>query len=515
MYLTQGLHRAAQQFPDRPATIYQDRVFTFAEQIGRVARLAGGLRALNVHEGDRVGILSLNSDRYCEYFLAVPWAGGVLNPVNTRWSADEIAYSLRDSTTEVLLVDDEFTAIVPKLLEMLPSLREVVYCGELSTPEGMVGYEEMIATSAPVDDAHRAGEDLAGIFYTGGTSGFPKGVMLTHTNLVSSAMGAMASEYGLARDGVLLHTAPMFHAADFSPWMQQTIRGGTHVMLSKFEATEVLAIIERRQITELTLVPTMIQRIVDHPDVGAYDLSSVRAVLYGGSAITPAVLVRVMNLLPSLRLTQCYGMTELATVSTLLGPDDHWAARTDASRLSSAGRAAPHNEIRILDADGRELPPRQSGEIVVRGSNASKRYWNNPKATEDTFRNGWVHTGDIGYVDEGGYLFVQDRIKDMIVTGGENVYSAEVETALAEHPAVAAVAVIGLPDEQWGERVHAAIILQNEAIATVEEIRHHAKSSIAAYKVPRTIEFVDTLPVSGTGKILKRALKAKYSTTTK
>ncbi|KXF51340.1 fatty-acid--CoA ligase [Rhodococcus sp. SC4] len=514
MYLTQGLHRATQQTPNRPATIFRDRVFTFAEQRDRVARLAGGLRALGVRDGDRVAMLALNSDRYCEYYLAVPWAGAVLNPVNIRWSAAEIAYSLTDSGTSVLLVDDAFVTTVATITGGYPGLQAVVYCGDQATPDGMISYEELIATSAPIDDAYRAGDDLAGIFYTGGTTGFPKGVMLTHTNLVTSALGALSSETGVTRDGRLLHSAPMFHSADFAAWTQQMLLGGTHVMLPSFDPDQVLATIEHCRVTDLALVPTLIQRLVDHPEIDRYDLSSVRTVLYGGSPIAPALLARTIRALPAVHLGQVYGMTELSTVATLLAPEDHSLDGPNTDRLRSAGRAAPHAQIRIVGSDGREVPTGYTGEILVRGSHSSPGYWNKPDETSATFRHGWVHTGDAGHLDERGYLFVDDRIKDMIVTGGENVYSTEVETAICEHPAVAAVAVIGLPDERWGERVHAVIVLRDGATATTGAIREHTKRLIAGYKAPRTVDFVDTLPLSGAGKVLKRELKERYSAAT-
>ena len=511
MYLTQGLHRAVQQTPNHPATIFEDRVFTFTEQRDRVARLAGGLQALGVGSGDRVAMLALNSDRYCEYYLAVPWAGAVLNPVNVRWSAAEIVYSLTDSGTSVLVVDDAFVATVSEIRDGYSGLRAVVYCGEQATPDGMVGYEDLIATSVPIDDSFRGDDDLAGVFYTGGTTGFPKGVMLIHTNLVSAALGALSSGTCVSRNGRLLHSAPMFHSADFAAWMQQTILGGTHVMLPAFDPAEVLATIEQHRVTDVALVPTLIQRLVDHPDFGGYDLSSVRTVLYGGSAIAPAVLSRTMTRLPSARLGQVYGMTELSTVATLLASEDHFLDGPNADRLRSAGRAAPHAQIRIVGTDGHEAPTGHTGEIIVRGSHTSPGYWNRPEETSATFRDGWVHTGDAGHLDACGYLFVDDRIKDMIVTGGENVYSAEVETAICEHEAVATVAVIGLPDPQWGERVHAVIVLRNGASATTDDIRRHTKRLIAGYKAPRSVDFVDALPLSGAGKVLKRTLRERHS----
>ncbi|MFB8006513.1 long-chain fatty acid--CoA ligase [Nocardia sp. NPDC056000] len=505
MYLTQGLHRAAQQTPDAVMTICGDRTRTFREVLDRVSRLAGALRALGVGDGDRVAMLGLNSDRYHEYLLAVPWANAVLNPVNIRWSPVEIAYSLVDSGTEVLLVDDAFAPMLPALREQHPGLTTVIHCGDGPTPEGALGYEELIAGAEPIADARRGGADLAGVFYTGGTTGFPKGVMLSHANLTASALGGVASGYLFSPGVRFLHAAPMFHLADLAGWYATVMLGGTHVMIPAFDPVATLHAIERHGVTASLLVPVMIQLLVDHPATAEHDLSSVRHVMYGASPISAAVLERAMKAFSAAGFVQAYGMTELSPIATLLSPQDHLDGR-----LRSAGRAMPHSEVRILDADGVEVPRGTVGEIVVGGGHVMLGYWNRPEDTAAAVRDGWMHTGDGGYMDEDGYVYVVDRLKDMIVTGGENVYSAEVENALAAHPAVAACAVIGVPDQEWGERVHAVIVCQPGQQVTAEQIREHAKTLIAGYKAPRSIEVVDALPVSGAGKILKRELRKRY-----
>lgn len=505
MYLTQGLHRGAQQHPDAPMTICGDRTRTFGEVRDRVARLAGALRGLGVESGDRVAMLALNSDSYHEYLLAVPWADGVLNPVNTRWSADEIAYSLEDSGTEVLLVDDVFAAMVPAIVERFPALRTVIHGGAQPTPEGMHSYEDLIAATEPIADARRGGEALAGVFYTGGTTGFPKGVMLSHNNLAASALGGVSSGFLFQPRGRFLHVAPMFHLADLAGWYGTMMLGGTHLMVPGFDPVAVLDTIEKHRVTDTLLVPLMIQVLADHPAIATHDLSSVEHVMYGASPISAAVLERAMKAFPQAGFTQAYGMTELSPIATLLGPADHAAGR-----LRSAGRAAPHSEVRIVDTEDNEVPRGTVGEIVVTGGHIMLGYWNKPDETAAAIRDGWMHTGDGGYMDEDGYVYIVDRLKDMIVTGGENVYSAEVENAIATHPAVAACAVIGVPDQEWGERVHAVIVCQPNHTLTAEELRDHTKQLIAGYKCPRTIETVDALPVSGAGKILKRELRQKY-----
>ena len=506
MYLTQSLHRSLQQGPDRVATICGDRVRTFAEHADRVARLAGALRDLGVASGDRVAILSLNSDRYAELLLAVPWADAVLNPVNIRWSPAEIVYSLVESETNVVFVDDAFAPAVPALREGHPDLRTVVHMGDGPTPEGMLGYEELLEGALAVPDARRGGNDIAGLFYTGGTTGFPKGVMISHANLMTSALGSQATCPIVIPGGRLLHAAPMFHLADLAAWTAQCMVGGTHVIVPMFDPTAVLAAVQDHQVTNGLLVPTMIQMLVDHPAVAEHDLTSMRAILYGASPITEALLERAMKVFPQADFIQAYGMTELAPVATLLSADDH--RRGDRPR--SAGRAAAHAEVRIVDSEDNEVPRGTVGEVVVRGGHVMQGYWRKPDETAEALRGGWMHTGDGAWMDDDGYIYIVDRIKDMIISGGENIYSAEVENALAQHPAVAACAVIGIPDEEWGERVHAVVVLRPGASTTAEELREHTKGLIAGYKAPRSAEFVEALPVSGAGKVLKRDLRARY-----
>ncbi|NMN95769.1 long-chain-fatty-acid--CoA ligase [Antrihabitans stalactiti] len=506
MYLTQSLHRNLQQNPDRIATIYGDRVRTVAESADRIARLGGALLDLGVQPGDRVGILALNSDRYHEYLYAVPWIGAAVNPVNIRWSPAEIAYSLKDSDTKILLVDDTFAKAVPALHAAFDGLKTVIFIGDGPAPDGALLYEDLISSNDPVPDTRTGGDTLLGVFYTGGTTGHPKGVMLSHNNMVTSALGTLATSNIMTAGGRLLHAAPMFHLADLAFWTSGNLAGTTHVIIPMFTPAGVMKAIEQHQATDALLVPTMIQMLVDDPQVANHDLSSLRNVLYGASPISVAVLDRARKAFPSASFTQAYGMTELSPVATLLSAVDH----DNPALRRAAGKAAAHVEVKIVDPDDNEVPRGEVGEVVARGDNVMLGYWNRPEDTAAAIRDGWMHTGDGGRMDENGYVFIVDRIKDMIITGGENVYSAEVENALAQHQAVAACAVIGVPDPQWGERVHAVVVLQPGQTVIEDELREHCKTLIANYKVPRSAAFVDALPMSGAGKILKRELREQH-----
>ncbi|MFC0453185.1 acyl-CoA synthetase [Rhodococcus jostii] len=506
MYLTQSLHRNVQQRPHAVATICGTHTVTYAQSLDRVSRLAGALRSHGVTRGDRVAILSLNSDRYFETILATAWADAVTVPANTRWSVKEIAYSLNDAEVRHLLLDDVFSSLADELRSACPQLDVVVHCGDGPTPAGMLSYETLIAETGAIPDAHRGGGSLAGIFYTGGTTGFPKGVMLSHRNLLTSAAGCAATG-AWSPEGRVLHAAPMFHLADLGSMIAHLLLGGTHVMIPAFDPIATLTAIVEHRISDSLLVPTMIQMVADHPRLAEFDTSSLRNVMYGASPISEALLGRARAAFPSASFAQGYGMTELAPVATILEDKHH----DDPVRRRSAGRAAPHALVEIVDPDGNEVPRGTVGEIVVSGEHVMLAYWNKPAETADAIRDGWMHTGDGGYMDDEGFVFVADRIKDMIISGGENVYSIEVENVVAKHPAVTQCAVIAVPDDQWGERVHAVVSLAPGATLTLEELREHSKKEIAGYKVPRSLAIVDSFPLSAAGKILKRDLRKQYA----
>jgi acyl-CoA synthetase (AMP-forming)/AMP-acid ligase II len=510
MYLTQSLHRALQQHPDRIAVRCEGRQRSFHEFADRVARLASALQGLGMQTGDRVAMLSLNSDRYLEYQMAVPWGGGVLNPCNIRWSPAEILYSLDDSSSSILLVDQSFWPLVEQFRRGSSTLREVVYCGDGAAPVGMHSYEALLADADPVPDSVRRGEDLAGIFYTGGTTGFPKGVMLSHTNLCSSAL-ALRAEGLSAAGGTYLHATPMFHLADTGFSLVHWLDGNTHSIVPAFKPEAVLDSIERDRASHVLLVPTMIQLLVDHPAMKKpRDLRSLQTIVYGASPIAEALLERAMEALPGVGFVQAYGMTELAPLATVNPAWYHTAEGRKLGKLRAAGRAGYCIELRIVDAGGNEVPRGAVGEVVVRGPNVMQGYWNKPEQTAAAVRDGWMHTGDGAWMDDDGFIFIADRLKDMIISGGENVYSGEVENALSQHADVAACAVIGIPSAEWGESVHAVVVRKAGQDVAVEALIAHCRSLIAGYKCPRSVDFVDALPLSAVGKVMKSKLREPF-----
>jgi long-chain acyl-CoA synthetase len=508
--ITQFLRRAVQTNAHGLATIDGERRQDWQSFQGRVARLAGAIRWLGYEAGDRIGILSLNSDRYLESFFALSWAGVVFVPINTRLAIPEMEYWLTDSGCTGLLVDDAFLSALEALSPRLPELRHVIYLGMSPVPAGLHGYEALIEAAPPVPDAGRRGNDLAGIFYTGGTTGRSKGVMLSHTNILANAQN-LEPGAEVSTSAAYIHAAPMFHLADGAMTFLVTAYGGTHAFMPRFDPGALLLAIEVQRITHLLIVPTMVNMLVHHRDAEKCDLSSVQKVLYGASPMPEAVVRRALKLLPRARFTQAYGQSEASPVMTLLPHTYHTFEGPDAGRIKSAGRAVIGCELRIHDQDDNEVPPGTMGEICGRGPLVMMGYWNQPDLTANTLRNSWLHTGDGGYMDDDGFVYVVDRLKDMIVSGGENVYSAEVEEVLYSHPAVAECAVIGVPDDTWGERVHAVVRLKQDMQATAEELIAGCHKLIANYKCPRTVEIRDNpLPLSGAGKILKAELRRLF-----
>jgi acyl-CoA synthetase (AMP-forming)/AMP-acid ligase II len=380
MAITACVKRNVQQNRTGCAAMFGSRRRSWGEFQEHVARFAGGLKSLGLETGDRVAILALNSDRYLEYYIAVPWAGCVVVPLNTRWTVGEIVYALNDSNASLLLVDDRFLDMAERIAAEAKGLRAIIHIGDGEAAANMVAYEQLVRRSDPVADAARDGEDLAGIFYTGGTTGFSKGVMLPYRGLWASAMAGLRV-HGIDRDSICLHTAPMFHLADFALIVGTLLAGATHAIVPTFEPELALSAIESYRVTHVLLIPTMIRMLVTHPKVVESDLSSLRLVFYGGSPIPEAVLIEAMRVLPDCRFTQAYGMTELSPIATMLTPDYHVLQGEKAGKLASAGQAATCCEVEIVDPGGVEVPRGVVGEVRVRGPNVMLGYWNKPEET--------------------------------------------------------------------------------------------------------------------------------------
>jgi len=510
MQITSILRRAAQVNPNGAATIFKDRSHSWSEFRTRVAKLAGAFQALGMKPDDRVALLALNSDRYVEYFYATVWGGGAMMPMNIRWAPAECAYALNDAGAKILLVDDAFAPAAAAIQAEVKGLKTLIYCGDGDTPDGMLNYEDILAAADPAPDAGRGDDDLAGIFYTGGTTGFPKGVMLSHTNFY---VGGISNSQALELvDGVVyLHAAPMFHIADLLFFVAVTFAAGTHVVIPMFTPDATLDAIERHRPSHVLLVPVMLQMVMQSPKLAQTDISSLELIAYGASPITEATLTEAFKQFPKARFLQAFGQTELSPVATILSTDYHVLDGPKSGKLRSAGRATRVCEIRIVDEAGADVAPGSVGHIIVKGPITMLGYWNKPDVTAETIIDGWVHTGDAGYMDDEGFVFLMDRIKDMVVSGGENVYSAEVENAIGQHPAVATSAVIGIPSEQWGESVHAIVILNPDATVSETELKDHCHGLIAGYKCPRSIEFrTDPFPLSGANKVLKTELRKPF-----
>ena len=490
--LREPIRRGEQLFAAREAVVCGGTRRSYGELAERVRRVAGLLESITT-TGDRVAVWSLNSDHYLELFIGIPCADRVIVPHNTRWAEPELLYSTTDAGARVLICDRD-----------PGGLAEVVeHVIRLDTGE----YEDLLAV-APEREPAISPDTLAGLFYTGGTTGASKGVMLTHANLMANAVHTQLGQ-PLVADDRFLTMAPMFHAAGVYaalvlPWI-----GATNVIVPSFDPDAVLDLIADEAITSAIAVPTMLAALVERQATAPRDVSGLRWLSHGASPVAVEVLRRAATAF-GCELIHLYGATELSPLATVVRHEEQFL---DGPRAKSCGQAAPGVALDIVDSDGKPVATGDVGEVVVRGPNVMVGYWNKPEQTAAAMLDGaWYRTGDLGYLDPDGYLYLVDRAKDMIVTGGENVYCTEVEDALYTHPSVLEATVFGIPDEQWGEAVHAVVVPRPDADTLTERtLIDHCRTLIANYKVPKSISFQsDPLPKSGPGKVLKRTLRATY-----
>ncbi|MGI9326642.1 MAG: class I adenylate-forming enzyme family protein [Pseudomonadales bacterium] len=487
------LRRAAQVAPTKVGIIDGEQQFTFGQLAERCARLAGGLRSLGCETGDRVAILANNCHEYIESYVGVPASGLVIVPLNTRHAEPELRYALEDAKTKILIADRDVSGLADCVEQVLD----------------LDAYAALVEKSQPIPlgvDIHE--NDLAGLFYTGGTTGKSKGVMLSHRNLIANTFHWLMSVPHEPEDMELV-MAPLFHAAGSNGVLGAIWKTTPQVVLGAFDPEAALDLIEQHQVTHTLGVPTMLAAMAESQHANPRNTSQLRVICHGGSPIATEVARRVSTAVPSAELVEVYGATELSPLTTVLR---HEETLLDDRRARSCGTPLPGTEIIIRDADGNECPRGEVGEVTCRGPNVMLGYWNKPEQTAAVLKDGEYWTGDLGYMDAEGLVYLVDRSKDMIVSGGENVYCTEVEEVLYTHPAVLEAAAFGVPDEKWGEAVYAVVVPRTEhSNVDPTDIIQHCKEHIAGYKVPKGVDIrQEPLPKSGPGKVLKRELRAPF-----
>jgi acyl-CoA synthetase (AMP-forming)/AMP-acid ligase II len=501
---------AAEHHPDHPAFIWGDQVIGYGQANARATALAVGFRKIGLEPGDRVGILMWNCPQLLESFFATWKAGGCIVPLNARFVADEVVYHLRDPRARAVIFGEEFRDVMNRIRNRLPSVKYFI-CNGAALP-GQISYEQLLQAhdGGSEPSVNVSDDDVAWLFYTSGTTGRPKGAMLTHGNLTFMAVSWVADLMHLEPEDVGLHAAPLTHGAGFHS-LALALKASAQVILKphRFDAEHFCASVSRYRVSNTWLVPTQIKLLLNYTELEKWDLSSLKWLVYGGSPMYAEDLKEALRRIGSV-FVQLYGQGETPMTGTYLRPQEHVTVGAESVRLASCGRARSGVEIRISGADDAEVPRREVGEICVHGPTVMKGYWERPEATAEVLRNGWLHTGDIGYMDENGYVYILDRTRDMIISGGSNVYPREVEELILQHPAVSEVCVIGVPDELWGEAVKAVVVLKPGAHATAEEIIAFAGEHMASYKKPKSVDFITDLPKSSYNKILKRELRDRY-----
>lgn len=487
MLYTLTLLHSVRYSPLAPALIKDDRILSFSELSRWTDRIAADLIHRGLKRDDRLAVLLLNCPEYVPIIMACARLGIIVVPMNTRYSQAEVDAVIEDCGPRGIIRHNALPKPA-KSLEWEVVLDDTQLGAEGELPEPM--YDP---------------DAIFGLFYTSGTTGRAKGVMLTHANLHANNLHTLP-HIQLGPGKCYLHAAPMFHLADFPCLLMSLGSGACQVTIPRFELQSFCAMVQLHRVTNALLIPTMINFLTQYPELNSFDLSSLETTFYGGSPIAPEVLKRAREKLPRVKFSQGYGMTEASPILTILRDHEHLP-----DKLLSCGKPPYGIDLMVADPDGNPMPTGESGEIAARGANVMKGYWNKPEETARTIRNGWLFTGDIGQQDAEGFFYIVDRSKDMIVTGGENVYSTEVESAIYSHAAVKEAAVIGIPDKQWGELVMACVVVRDDCTVTADELIDHCRKYIANYKLPRRVEFYpNELPKSGTGKIMKRTLRDPF-----
>jgi acyl-CoA synthetase (AMP-forming)/AMP-acid ligase II len=499
------VEKNARVYPEKTLFVFEDERCTFNEFKERVYRSANALLQLGIKKGDRVGIIMENCIEYPELYFALGKIGGVTVGFNHRLLSSELAYLVNHCEANTLIVGKEFVEKIAPFRDELNLVKDWICLG--AKPEGMLNYEELVSSAtATKPEIEVSLDDLHCLLYTGGTTGRPKGVMLPYRHLENTALSWIV-EMGLYHDDINLITGPFFHSGGLWWLWAGMMLGNTHVILKRFDVESVLRTIEKERVTYCLWLSSLVPWILNYPDFNKFDLSSLRVVALGGGALGEPQLRKLVEMLPGRRLCHVGGQTETAALCGIR-LDEHLDGPPE--RLGSAGQEIFNMKLRVVDEHDKDVPPGGVGELCGRGDSLMLGYWKMPEETAEAMRGGWQHTGDLVRIDEDGYIYYVDRIKDMIKSGGENVYSKEVEDIIYAHPAVAEVAVIGIPDERWGEAVKAVVKLKSGQTATSEEIIAHCKKRIAGFKCPKSIDFVDDFPRTGLGKIAKPVLREGY-----
>ena len=500
--------------PDREAIIFEGNRWSFSDLADRSNRLANALAGMGVGQGDKVGMLQVNCNECIEVYFATAKLGATYVPLNFRARAEELEFMINFSESSALFLGQRYVKMINSMREQIPGMKSVV---SVEGPaEGMLDYESVIAEADPeevftdIDD-----NDTSILMFTAGTTGQPKGVMLTHDNLATYVLNNVSpADPDIEEKNIL--TVPLYHIAGMQAVLAAVYGGRTLVVQRQFDPSEWMTLVETESVTRAMMVPTMLKQLMEHEEFPKRNLSSLQVITYGAAPMPVEVITKAIEVFPGTRFINAFGQTESASTITMLTPEDHVIEGTPGERaiklkrLGSIGRALGDTEVKIFDEGGSEQAVDEVGEIVARGPRVMKGYWKAEEATNSTIRNGWLYTGDIGYMDEAGYIFLSGRAKDIIIRAGENISPEQVEATLHSHPAIDEAAVIGVPDPQWGETVRAIVALKAGAQASEADIIEHCRGQLASFKKPESVIFVDSLPRNPLGKVLKRVLREEY-----